>query len=70
VEVLVSDGAAARAIAFDPSNGSRAGPRPLPVAVGRDYADVAPTSGWYRGRARGALTCEKRAGVSAVAAVA
>ncbi len=68
VEVLVPDGAAARAIAFDPSNGCRAGPRHLPVAVGRDYADVAPTSGWYRGQARGAgaLTCEKRAGVTAV----
>jgi transglutaminase-like putative cysteine protease len=66
VEVLVPDRAAARAVAFDPSNGCRAGPRHLPVAVGRDYADVAPTSGWYRGQARGGLTCEKRAGVTAV----
>jgi transglutaminase-like putative cysteine protease len=66
VEVLVPDRAAARAIAFDPSNGCRAGPRHLPVAVGRDYADVAPTSGWYCGQARGGLTCEKRVGVSAV----
>jgi transglutaminase-like putative cysteine protease len=66
VEVLVPNGAAARAIAFDPSNGCQAGPRHLPIAVGRDYADVAPTSGWYRGHARGGLTCEKRAGVTAV----
>ena len=49
VEVLVPDGAAARALGVDPSNGCRAGPRHLPVAVGRDYADVAPTSGSYHG---------------------
>lgn len=66
VEVLVADGAAARALGVDPSNGCRAGPRHLPVAVGRDYADVAPTSGSYRGEARGRLTSTKHAGVTAV----
>jgi transglutaminase-like putative cysteine protease len=66
VEALVPDGARTRVLALDPSNGCRAGPRHLPVAVGRDYADVAPTSGWYRGDARGRLTCDKHAGITAV----
>ena len=65
VEVLVPDGVGARALGVDPSNGCRAGSRHLPVAVGRDYADVAPTSGHYSGRARGRLTCTKHAGVTA-----
>jgi transglutaminase-like putative cysteine protease len=65
VEVLVPDGPAARALAFDPTNGCRAGGRHLPVAVGRDYADVAPTSGVYTGSARGQLTWTKRAGITA-----
>jgi transglutaminase-like putative cysteine protease len=67
VEVLVRDGHRARALAVDPSSGGRAGPRHLPVAVGRDYADVAPVSGVYSGTARGRLTWIKRAGVTAVA---
>ncbi len=66
VEVLVPDRAGARALAFDPTNGCRAGSRHLPVAVGRDYADVAPTSGVYSGPARGTLSWTKRAGVTAV----
>jgi len=66
VEVLVPDPAGARALAFDPTNGCRAGSRHLPVAVGRDYADVAPTSGVYSGAAHGVLTWTKRAGVTAV----
>jgi transglutaminase-like putative cysteine protease len=69
VEVLVRDGDAARALAFDPTNGVRAGSRHLPVAVGRDYADVAPTSGVYTGPATGVLTWTKRAGVTAVPAL-
>ena len=55
-----------RAVAFDPCNGCRAGPRHLTVAVGRDYADVAPTSGVYSGPARGRLSWIKRAGCIAV----
>ena len=66
VEVLVADGVQARALAVDPSNGCRAGPRHLPVAVGRDYHDVAPTSGAYQGEASGRLTSTKHAGVTAV----
>lgn len=74
VEAMVPDGGpagpCARAIPLDPSNGCRAGARHLPVAVGRDYLGVAPTSGVYSGSARGRLTCTKRAGVTAVGGAA
>ena len=67
VEVVVPDGDRARAVAFDPCNGCRAGSRHLPVATGRDYADVAPTAGWYSGTGRGHLSTEKQLGVTAAA---
>jgi transglutaminase-like putative cysteine protease len=67
VEVVVADPAGARAVAFDPCNGRRAGNDYLTVATGRDYADVAPTSGTYLGTARGTLTATKRVGVALVA---
>lgn len=66
VEVLVPEAGGARALAYDPTNGCRTGSRHLPVAVGRDYADVAPTSGVYSGAATGVLTWTKSAGVVAV----
>jgi transglutaminase-like putative cysteine protease len=66
VEVLVATGSGARAVAVDPSNGCVAGPRHLPVAVGRDYIDVAPVSGSYSGTASGHLTTTKNAGVTEV----
>jgi len=64
VEVIVPDGTAARAVAMDPCNGCRAGGRHIPVAVGRDYRDVPPTSGTYSGAAGGRLTSSKHAGVT------
>jgi transglutaminase-like putative cysteine protease len=64
VEVLVRDRLGARAVAVDPSNGCPAGPRHLPVAVGRDYLDVAPVSGRYAGTAAGHLSTVKHAGVT------
>lgn len=68
VEVLVADAAgSARAIAFDPCNGCRAGLRHITVAVGRDYADVAPTSGHFTGVTQGSLTSRKYLGVTAAA---
>ncbi len=68
VEVLVSDGeGGARAVAFDPCNNRRAGAGYVTVAVGRDYADVAPTSGSYSGTASSRLTATKSVRVSAVA---
>jgi transglutaminase-like putative cysteine protease len=60
VEVIVADPAGARAVAFDPSTGGQAGRDYLTIATGRDYADVAPTSGTYRGPAHGTLTATRR----------
>jgi transglutaminase-like putative cysteine protease len=53
------------AMPFDPCNGRRAGSGYVTVATGRDYADVAPTSGSYVGKARGRLTAGRRVGVLA-----
>ncbi len=60
VEVLLAEGGAAVAHAFDPTHGVRVGLRHLTVAVGRDYADVAPTSGTFRAGPSGALTSRQR----------
>ena len=62
VEVLlpsVTDRSALVAVAFDPTNDRMAGAAYLTVAVGRDYADVAPTHGSYCGPAGGTLTTTK-----------
>jgi transglutaminase-like putative cysteine protease len=67
VEVVVPQGHHARAVAFDPCNGVRAGARHLTIATGRDYRDVAPTSGSYRGNARGRLTTTKHVGITIAA---
>ena len=56
VEVVVDDGRGGRVVAFDPCHGRRTDRRYVTVAVGRDYSDVPPTSGWYSGPARGTLT--------------
>jgi transglutaminase-like putative cysteine protease len=64
VEVIVADPAGACAMAYDPCNGRRAGRDYLTVAIGRDYTDVAPTSGTYFGAARGTLTATKSVGVT------
>ncbi|MEM9775483.1 MAG: transglutaminase family protein, partial [Chloroflexota bacterium] len=42
-------------IGFDPTNNLIAGERHIRVAIGRDYADVPPTSGVYRGEATSEL---------------
>jgi transglutaminase-like putative cysteine protease len=62
VEVLLpspGDRSSLVAVAFDPTNDRAAGPGYLTVAVGRDYADVAPTHGSYCGAPGGALTTSK-----------
>ncbi len=56
VEVLVPQARGARAVGLDPCHGRRTDRRYVTVAVGRDYLDVPPTSGWYSGDARGRLT--------------
>ena len=56
VEVVVPDRRGARVVALDPCHGRRVDDRYVTVAVGRDYLDVPPTSGWYSGPARGTLS--------------
>ena len=64
VEVLVPGrrpGARYDALAFDPTHDRRvrADGGYVTVAVGRDYADVAPTSGSFAGRCSGVLAASK-----------
>ena len=59
VEVVAPHPSGAQVIAYDPCHARRVDARSLVVAVGRDYLDVAPTSGWYSGDARGTLTADR-----------
>jgi transglutaminase-like putative cysteine protease len=68
VEVLFASGDEAVAVAFDPCHGRRADDGYVTVATGRDYADVAPTSGTYVGASDGRLTTSRQLGVIAIAA--
>lgn len=59
VEVILpasDEAGGAHGWALDPTHGRRVGLTYLTVAVGRDYGDVAPTSGSYRARHGGTLT--------------
>lgn len=62
VEALIdaADGTV-EVIAYDPTHRRRARMDYLTVAVGRDYADVSPTSGTYSGPAAGRISSTKRA---------
>jgi transglutaminase-like putative cysteine protease len=69
VEVLLPDPEKrSRYIAqpLDPTHDRVPGASYLTVATGRDYSDVAPTSGAYRGTHSGQLFTSKHAGVTAV----
>jgi transglutaminase-like putative cysteine protease len=68
VEVIVPSGDHAVAIPFDPCHDRRGDNRYVTVATGRDYADVAPTSGSYIGAPGGRLTAGREVGVIAIAA--
>lgn len=65
VEVVTPHNHQAIAMPFDPCHGVPASARYLTVATGRDYADVAPTSGSYVGRSGGHLTTTRRVAVLA-----
>ena len=52
--------------AFDPTHASRGGLNYVTVAVGGDYADVAPTSGTYTAPVRGRLRTRKRITLTAI----
>jgi transglutaminase-like putative cysteine protease len=70
VEILVPDprgSGMAAAIPFDPTHGRVAGLDYVTVAVGRDYRDVAPTSGSYASGPSGSLTASKRVDVTKLA---
>jgi transglutaminase-like putative cysteine protease len=67
VEVIVPRGDRAEAIALDPCNGRRTDGGYVTIATGRDYSDVAPTSGSYCGTSIGRLTTGRRVGVLAAA---
>ena len=67
VEVIVPRGDQAEAVAFDPCNGRRTDCGYVTVATGRDYSEVAPTSGSYVGTSSGRLTADRRVGVLAAA---
>ncbi len=43
-------------VGFDPTNNRVAGERHIRTAIGRDYADVPPTRGVYKGKAESELT--------------
>ena len=47
-------------VGFDPTNHLVAGDRHIRTAIGRDYADVPPTHGIFRGRANSELTVAVR----------
>jgi transglutaminase-like putative cysteine protease len=51
---------------FDPTHANEAGLNYVTVAIGRDYGDVAPTSGTYRSPVAGQLVARKHVGVTAV----
>lgn len=67
VEVIVPRAGHAEAVAFDPCNGRRTDGGYVTIATGRDYSDVAPTSGSYTGTSRGRLTAGRRVGILAAA---
>jgi transglutaminase-like putative cysteine protease len=54
------------AVAFDPTHGREVGLSYVTVAVGRDYRDVAPTSGSYQASYKGRLSSQRRVGLTAV----
>jgi transglutaminase-like putative cysteine protease len=66
VEVLLPHENGALVAAFDPTHGNRVDMRYVVIAVGRDYADVAPTSGVFTAPYSGELTATKRVGATRV----
>jgi len=66
VEALCTDPAESggvQLVEYDPTHRRQTGPNYIRVAVGRDFGDISPTSGSFRGRATGRLSYAKRAEV-------
>jgi transglutaminase-like putative cysteine protease len=66
VEVFVPDEAGALVVAYDPTHGCPVDMRYVVIAVGRDYSDVAPTSGVFTAPYSGTLTATKHMGATSV----
>ena len=66
VEIVLPSGTGAEVIAYDPTHGRRVDMRYVVIAVGRDYSDVAPTSGVFTAPYNGELTATKRVGATRV----
>ena len=67
VEVIVPDGhGQGRVLSLDPTHGRTTGFEYVTVAVGRDYADVAPLSGSYRAPFAGSLIATKQVFMTAL----
>lgn len=66
VDVFVHDGSTADLlpVGFDPTNRRRPNMGYATIATGRDYRDVAPTSGVFTGKYTGQLSFTKRAGLT------
>jgi transglutaminase-like putative cysteine protease len=60
-EMLHFDGRHTSVVAYDPTHHRRVGPTYIVVAIGRDFADVSPTSGVFSGAAVGKLHWSKQA---------
>jgi transglutaminase-like putative cysteine protease len=70
VEALLEDAndlGVPEVVAFDPTHRRRVGLNYVTVAVGRDYADIAPTSGTFTGPATGRLAASKHAEIVEIA---
>ena len=66
VEVLLREKGGRVALAFDPTNDRCPDLSYVTVAVGRDYHDVAPTSGSFNAPYAGKMAFTKRAGLTAL----
>jgi transglutaminase-like putative cysteine protease len=65
VEVLVPDGDHIDVLPWDPTHDCTTSTRYITVATGRDYGDVAPTSGTYSSPHDGYLIARRTVGVTA-----
>ncbi|GAC1313177.1 MAG: transglutaminase family protein [Vulcanimicrobiaceae bacterium] len=66
IEILIRENGRATVVAYDPTHGRLVDMRYIAIAVGRDYADVAPTSGVFTAPYNGELTATKRVWATSV----
>jgi len=66
IEIVLRGDDGAVVLAYDPTHGRRVDMRYIAIAVGRDYADVAPTSGVFTAPYNGELTASKRVWATSV----